>query len=185
MNTKTISAVVINAAKEEFLQKGYPKITVEDIVARAKIKREDFAECFASIEDCCLKVLKSYAQDVKREFKVFEENDNSRQRLSLFLDKFYEDAETLAKEGDPILNLYFDLRNMDNDLSKAVKDILDVRHKWIDEQFIIMLKTESAVDQGDRLMAAVNGLLLLVKLNGDAQMFKNQIIQLRSWIRSM
>ena len=185
MNTKTMSATIIGAAKEVFLQNGYPKTTVEDIVSRAEITKEEFEKCFDSLNDCCLKVLKSYAQDAKRDFKAFEENDNSRQRLSLLLDKFYEDAETLAQEGDPVLNLYYDLRNMDNELSKAVKDILDLRHKWIDEQFIIMLKTESAVDQGDRLMGAVCGLLLLVKLNGDAQMFKNQIIQLRSWIRSM
>jgi len=58
-------------------------------------------------------------------------------------------------------------------------------HEWLDEQFIIMLKTEAAVDQGDRLMAAVSGLLLIAKLTGDAQMFKNQLLQLRSWIRSM
>ena len=74
---------------------------------------------------------------------------------------------------------------MDNELSELIVEILELQHQWLDEQFIIMLKTESAVDQGDRLMSATSGLILLAKLTGDAQMFKNQIIQLRSWIRSM
>ena len=59
------------------------------------------------------------------------------------------------------------------------------KKKWVDEQFIIMLKTQSAVDQVDRLMAALHGLFFLAKLQNDASMFKSQIIQLKSWIRSM
>ena len=48
-----------------------------------------------------------------------------------------------------------------------------------------MLQTQSAIDQGDRLMAALYGLLFLAKLQNNASMFKSQIIQLKSWIRSM
>jgi len=48
-----------------------------------------------------------------------------------------------------------------------------------------MLKTQSAVDQVDRLMVALHGLFFLAKLQNDASMFKSQIIQLKSWIRSM
>lgn len=48
-----------------------------------------------------------------------------------------------------------------------------------------MLKTQSAVDQVDRLMAVLHGLFFLAKLQNDASMLESQIIQLKSWIRSM
>ena len=185
MNERTTATKIVNAAKGEFQKRGYPFTTIDDIVAAADASIEDFNECFKSLEGCCLKVLKSYAQEAKASFKKFDENDNCRQRLSMFLDRFCENADSYAEEGHPIYNLYYDLRNNGDELSDTVKEILEMQHEWIDEQFIIMLKTESAVDQGDRLMAAISGLLLLVKVTGDPQMFRNQIIQLRSWIRSM
>ncbi len=185
MNKRTTVTTIVNAAKTEFQKRGFPATTIEDIVEAAEVTESDFNECFNSLEDCCLKALKSYAQEEKRSFKSLDENDNCRQRLSLFIDNYYENAEIYAEEGHPVFNLYYDVRNMDNELSETVEEILEMQHEWIDEQFIIMLKTESAVDQGDRLMAALSGLLLLVKITGDAQMFRNQLIQLRSWIRSM
>ncbi len=185
MNKKAMAVTIITAAKEEFQKNGFPATTVDGIITNANISKADFENCFSSLEDCCLKVLKSYAQETKQSFRDFDENENCRQRLSLFLDDLYDKAEMLAEEGHPVFNLYYDVRNMDNELSETVEEILEMQHEWIDEQFIIMLKTESAVDQGDRLMAAISGLLLLVKITGDAQMFRNQIIQLRSWIRSM
>lgn len=185
MNKKTTATTIVNAAKGEFQKRGYPFTTIDDIVGAAGVSEADFNECFNSLEDCCLKVLKSYTQETKASFKKIDENENCRQRLSMYLDHFCENAESYADEGHPVYNLYYDVRNNDDDLSETVKEILEMQHEWIDEQFIIMLKTESAVDQGDRLMAAISGLLLLVKITGDAQMFKNQIIQLRSWIRSM
>ena len=185
MNKKTISVTIIDAAKEVFQEKGYPATVVEDIVNAAKVSTDEFDACFNSIDEVCLKVLKSYHKEQKTKFKQYDENDNTRQRLSMLLDAYYDDAESLAEKGCPIFNLYYDVRNMDNDLSESVVEILEMQHEWIDEQFIIMLKSESAVDQGDRVMSAVSGLLLLVKLTGDAKMFRNQIIQLRSWIRTM
>lgn len=185
MNKKATSTIIINAAKEEYQKRGYPATEIDDIIKSAKVSKEEFNEQFSSLEDCCLKVLKSHAQELKRTLKKYDENDNCRQRLSLFLDDLYENAEILANEGHPIFNLYYDVRGLDNEMSSTASETLEMLHEWLDEQFIIMLKTEAAVDQGDRLMAAVSGLLLLVKLTGDAQMFKNQLIQLRSWIRSM
>lgn len=185
MNKRAISATIIDTAKELFHKKGYLATEVDDIVNAANISIQEFEETYSSKENVCKQVLKSYSKDLKAEFKKYEENDNTRQRLSLFLDKYFEDAENIAQNGCPVFNLYYDLCNMNNELSELIGEILEMQHKWFDEQFIIMLKTESAVDQGDRLMSAISGLILLAKLTGDAQMFKSQIIQLRSWIRSM
>ncbi len=184
MNKKTTSAI-ISAARDEYQMCGYPDTSIDHIIKAANVSKAEFDEQFSSLEDCCLKVLKSHAQELKQTFKKYDENENCRQRLSLFLDDLYDNAETLANEGHPVFNLYYDVRNLDNGLSQQAAETLEMMHEWIDEQFIIMLKTEAAIDQGDRLMAAVSGLLLLVKVTGDSQMFKNQIIQLRSWIRSM
>lgn len=129
--------------------------------------------------------MKAYTAEIKKKLQSYEENMNTRQRLSLYLDEFFENAEDIAKNGNAVFNLYCDLRDMDNELSKAAKELLTLQQDWIDEQFITMLKTQSAVDQGDRLMAALHGLFFLAHLKHDSAMFKSQIIQLKSWIRSM
>ncbi|MDG1021782.1 MAG: hypothetical protein P8O77_09865 [Emcibacteraceae bacterium] len=98
---------------------------------------------------------------------------------------FFDNADDIAENGSAMFNLYCALRNMDTDLSDAAEGLLNLQKNWIDEQFVNMLKTQSAVNQGDRLMAALHGLFFLACLKNDAAMFKSQIIQLKSWIRSM
>lgn len=185
MNKKATATTIINAAKEEYQKRGYTATDPRHIFNAAGVSKSEYEAHVSSPEDCCLQVLKSYSKELKQTFRKYDENENCRQRLSLFLDDLHEKAESYASEGHPIFNLYYDVRNMDGELSEQAAETLEMIHEWLDEQFIIMLKTEAAVDQGDRLMAAVSGLLLLVKVTGDAQMFKSQIIQLRSWIRSM
>lgn len=180
-----MSATIIDAAKELFQKKGYPDTSIADIIKAAKVSQDEFDECYKSKQGVCSDVLKSYKKDLKNQFNEYDENVNTRQRLSLYLDAYHEDADNIARHGCPVFNLYCDLRNVKGELSRSVKEILEMQHQWIDEQFVIMIKSESAVDQGDRLMSAINGLILLAKLTGDAAMFRSQLIQLRSWIRSM
>lgn len=185
MNKRASLSAIITAAKEAFQQNGYQKTTLEDIFQATGLSLEEFDEAYGSKEECCLKVLKSYTSEVKKKLQSYEENMNSRQRLSFYLDDFFDNAEDIAENGNAVFNLYCDLRNMDNELAKAAENLLILQKNWVDEQFIIMLKTQSAVDQGDRMMAALHGLFFLAQLQKDASMFKSQIIQLKSWIRSM
>lgn len=185
MNKKTISTAIISAAKQEFQKNGYHNTSIEDITVAANISEDDFIDAIGSKEKCCLKVLKSYQTQVKQNITKYEESFNVRQRLSHYLDDFINNADEIADKGDAIFNLYNDLRDMGNELSKNAENIMKLQHDWIDEQFIRMLKTESAVDQGDRLMAALHGLFFLARLRHNTAMFKSQVIQLKSWIRSM
>jgi AcrR family transcriptional regulator len=164
MNTRAHTKTIIEAAKQEFQNNGYQNTTVEVLINSSGVSKNDFENAVGGKEECCLRVLRSYTQAVKKNLEKFNENINTRQRLGLYLDEYFENAEEISSKGDAIFNLYCDLRNQDNDLSKAVKNIMTIQHDWVDEQFIIMLKTQSAVDQGDRLMAALHGLFFLAHL---------------------
>ncbi|MDG1707201.1 MAG: TetR/AcrR family transcriptional regulator [Emcibacteraceae bacterium] len=185
MNTRTHTKKIIETAKQAFLNNGYQNTTVDALIKASGTDKTDFENAVGGKEECCLRVLRSYTQQVKKNLEKFDENLNTRQRLSLYLEEYFENADEIASKGDAIFNLYCDLRDQDNDLSKAVINIMTIQHDWVDEQFIIMMKTQSAVDQGDRLMAALHGLFFLARLKNDPAMFKSQLIQLKSWIRSM
>ncbi|MCC3862369.1 TetR family transcriptional regulator [Pseudemcibacter aquimaris] len=182
MSSRAITAAIIKAAKKEFQKHGYRKAAMDDIVRAVNAANDD---ADFTKKETCLNVLKSYYNSVKRKLESYEENINARQRLSLYLDEYFQDAETIAKEGNPIFNLYWDLRGQDEELFHEAEKILKLQHKWIDDQFVIILKTENVADQGNRLMAALHGLFFLARLQDDASMFKSQLIQLKSWIRSM
>ncbi|MDG1997321.1 MAG: TetR/AcrR family transcriptional regulator [Emcibacteraceae bacterium] len=185
MNTRAHTKTIIETAKQEFLNNGYQNTTVEALLKSSGVSMSDFENAVGSKEECCLRVLRSYTQAVKKNLEKISKNTNTRQRLSLYIDEYFENAEEISNKGDAIFNLYCDLRTQDDDLSKAVKNIMTIQHEWVDEQFITMLKTQSAVDHGDRLIAALHGLFFLSCLKNDAVMFKNQLIQLKSWIRLM
>ena len=95
MTKKVMSVKILSAAKEVFHKKGYPRAKFEDIVSTAGISTGEFKKYFKSKDDVCLKVLKSYASDLNNQLNEYDENINMRQRLSLFLDAYYYDAEIL------------------------------------------------------------------------------------------
>jgi AcrR family transcriptional regulator len=114
MNKRASTSAIIAGAKEAFQQSGYEKTAVENIFQATGLSLEEFDEAFGSKEECCLKVLKSYTSEVKKKLQSYEENMNSRQRLSPYLDDFFDNAEDIAENGNAVFNFYCDLRNMNN-----------------------------------------------------------------------
>jgi AcrR family transcriptional regulator len=96
-------ARIVYALAEEAAEKGYPEVTVADVVRRAGIARSTFYECFRSKEDCFLETQRyAMAAALERVVAAGGMAENWPQRVSAGLAAFLEfvvEEPALARAG--------------------------------------------------------------------------------------
>ena len=166
-------------------KQGYHKTTLEDIADDVCLPLEQVTACFATKADLCLQVIARHNEHLSEIFSKTEEQSNPRQRLSCLIDSLVDDGENLVKYGCPITRLFLDLKNESPELEKAATALVNRRLDWITEQFHLMSFVDEAPDLAARLAGALYGVTLLSSAAGDETILRNQLNQLKSWIRSM
>ncbi|WP_321394665.1 TetR/AcrR family transcriptional regulator [Emcibacter sp.] len=175
----------VRSAIKLMREKGYHQTTFDDIAEDICVSVKEISDCFKSREDICLQVIAWHDARLSEIFVRTEEHSNPRQRLSCLIDSLIDEADVLVKYGCPITRLYLDLRNEGSKLEKAATKLIIRRLDWIKEQFHLMSFVDEAPDLATRLAGALYGVTLLSSAADDEAMLRNQMNQLKSWIRSM
>lgn len=176
---------VLQVALRLFHERGYDKTGLNDIAAVAGITDKELAGCFSSLEEICFQVIELHLANQSAQFDQVCRTDNPRQRLSLYLDSLAENADALVSGGCPVTNLYFDVKREDQKLAELAATLLQQRRNWVKEQFVLMAMVAQADDLSERLTSAMHGISILAQAMGNARLIRRQVIQLKSWIRSM
>ncbi|MBL4802673.1 MAG: TetR family transcriptional regulator [Emcibacter sp.] len=177
--------ILIQVALRLFHEKGYGKVEMIDIAKAASMSIEEAKVYFASLQDICHQVIEAHGSNQTVLFDDISQNNNPRQRLSLYLDTLVADADVLIVRGCSITNLYFDVKREDSALADHAATLLQQRLDWIREQFVAITRVNNIPDLPERLDGAIHGISILAQVTGDARLIQNQVNQLKSWIRSM
>ncbi len=172
-------------AKRLFHERGYGKATLGQIARAAGMTAQDAGAYYGSLEEICHEVIETYRMAQAMQFEEISANGNPRQRLSLYLDSLADQADDLARCGCPITNLYFDVKREDRELADHAAELMLQRFNWIAEQFVIITRVETSRELPERLTSAIHGIGILAQVRGNARLIRNQVNQLKSWIRSM
>lgn len=177
--------ILVQAAKQLFHLQGYGKTTFRDIAKQAELSIKLTQDHFPTLEDICHAVIEAHMTEQAETFETLCQESNARQRLSLYLDSFSDRAEVLVKEGCALTNLYMDVKREQGALAAHGTELLTARLGWIRQQFVLITRVEDVTDLPERLTSALHGILVMAQVTGDARLIRNQVIQLKSWIRSM
>lgn len=180
-----LSDSLIKAASILYHQKGYGKVRLSELARAAGITTKDFNERYRSQGALCLEVIEAYRQSQAELFKQINRNGNPRQRLSLYLDEFSNEADILVANGCPVNNLYHDVKRMDQALAGPAAELIRQRLDWVSEQFVLITKVERVEELPERLTSALHGIVIMGQATGNPRLIRTQINQLKSWIRSM
>ncbi|TPD61801.1 TetR/AcrR family transcriptional regulator [Emcibacter nanhaiensis] len=183
--TDTTADRLVLSALALMRKQGYHKTTLEDIADDVCLPLDKVTDCFATKADLCLQVLDRHNEHLSEIFSKTEEQSNPRQRLSSLIDSLVDEGESLVKYGCPITRLFLDLKNESPELEQAATALVNRRLEWITEQFRLMSFVDEAPDLAARLTGALYGVTLLSSAAGDETILRNQLNQLKSWIRSM
>lgn len=177
--------ILIQAARQLFQERGYGKVKLSDIARGAGLTLKETQLYFTSPQEICTEVIKSHRQSQHALFEDINQNTNPRQRLSLYLDSLIENTDILITRGCPITNLYFDVKREDHNLASEAAELLKQRLEWIRAQFVEIMRVENNTDLPERLTGAIHGIAILAQVTGNPDLIRNQVNQLKSWIRSM
>lgn len=84
-NTEETRELIIGAAIELFIEKGYSRTTLEDIVKRVNLTRGAFYWNFECKKDILLEVLRRYEDFYREIYTTFEHYDSAIETLASFL----------------------------------------------------------------------------------------------------
>ena len=177
--------ILVQVAKRLFHERGYGKVKLTDIAKNAGISLKETQGYFSSPQDVCLRVIDVHWEEQLAEFDNIDQNSNPRQRLSLYLDSLLENSDEMMSRGCAITNLYFDVKREDPELDDLAAKLLQQRLDWIKEQFVAITRVENITGLPERLDSAIHGISILAQATGNPALIRNQVNQLKSWIRSM
>lgn len=177
--------ILIQVAMRLFQEQGYGKVKLPHIAKVAGISHNEAKSHFSSEQEICHQVIEAHMTNLLAQFEDINLNGNPRQRLSLYLDSLVEDIDSLITYGCPLTNLYFDVRREDKRLADHAKELLLARLTWIREQFVFISRVKDITDVHERLTSAIHGISILAQVLNSETLIKQQINQLKSWIRSM
>ncbi|WP_417624936.1 TetR/AcrR family transcriptional regulator [Paremcibacter congregatus] len=177
--------IVVQVARRLFQAQGFGRTTYSDIAKAMGISAQQVKDYFPDLEDVCHAVISDYLDQQADAFEGFSRESNPRQRLSLYLDSFSADAENLITEGCPMTNLYMDVKRGNAALADHAAKLLQHRLNWTKQQFVLITRVAEVSDQPERLVSALHGIIIMAQVTGDTRLIRSQIIQLKSWIRSM
>ncbi len=177
--------VIVQVALRLFHEQGYGQVNLSQIAKTSGLSTKQVQGLFADKAEICHQVIDVYLKNQAAQFAKIDENTNPRQRLSLYLDSLVEDTDKLISKGCPMTNLYFDLRRSDKLLADHGAQTLQQRLDWIREQFVLITRVAKITDLPERLISATCGISTMAQVTGDKHLIRNQVNQLKSWIRSM
>ena len=176
---------IAEAAGTLIHEKGYHRVSLEEVAAVVATEASVVTSYFSSKEELCQRVMELHRESLTGLFDQTLEHSNPRQRLGQYLDCLAQEAETLVRYGCPITRLYVELQQESSSLAQPAAALFRLRLDWITEQFRMMGKVDEANDFAIRLTGALYGVTLLASAAGDQAVLKAQLLQLKSWIRSM
>jgi len=177
--------ILVQVALRLFHEQGFSKTSLPHIAKGAGMSLKTAQSYFSTTEEICYLVIDCHLENQSRQFDRINENGNPRMRLSLFLDDLVKNADLITRCGCPLTNLYFDVKREDSVLSDHVAKILQNQLKWINEQFVSIMRVEGVTDLPERLISAIHGISVMAEATGNDKLISNQVNQLKSWIRSM
>jgi len=177
--------ILVQVAQRLFHEKGFSKTSLSHIARGAGLSHKMAQNYFSSTREICHQVIDVYLKTQNDQFEKISHNSNARQRLSLYLDQFAEDSDSLVARGCPLTNLYFDVKREDDALAEHAAKLLQNRLDWIKEQFVMVMRVEGVTDLPERLASAIQGIVIMAQVTGNDRLIGHQVNQLKSWIRSM
>jgi len=177
--------ILVQVAERLFSDRGYHKVKFSDIARAGGISTREAQNYFPSKADICHQVIDSHLKRQSARFAEIDQNGNPRQRLSRFLDDIAADADILMARGCPLTNLYFDVHKESGPLAAHAVALMHQRLDWISQQFILITQVDGPADFAERLASALIGISILARVSGSSRLIRNQINQLKSWIRLM
>lgn len=163
--------------------RGFASTTIGDIAAEAGIAPGSIYYYFKTKDDVGRAIADSLLARYRQLLAQWEEPDDPRERLGLYIGMYVNDAGTIMEHGCPIGSLCTELRKVSMDLGDEAAAIFRLTIDWAAQQFSALgLDPEQANANALHLLSSIQGAAVLSNALGSAEPLEREAARLTDWI---
>lgn len=176
---------LLQAGRQLIHRQGVRQTTLADVAHESGVPLGNVYYYFKTKDALVDAVAERLSDDFLARARSFEREPDPRRRLLAFLDAVVANRETFAAHGCPVGSLSQEL-NKDTQATarERVNRALVVRAEWAATQFRAMGRRD-AQELGVRLIACVQGVILMANALREAGVISRQVRELKRWIESI
>lgn len=175
---------LVNAAIEQFHQKGYANTSLADVAEAARISTGNVFYYFRTKSDLARAVVYEWCSLLAGYLEALETEDDPWRRLESFIEQARTMSELYVKLGCPLAGLNRDLRQESDALKSDTTRMYEVQFRWLAAQFELAgMSLVSSREHSRSLMASYHGSLLLAYAQNDPSLINGEVERLKHWLR--
>lgn len=178
-------ARLLEAGRQLIHRQGARQTTLADIARESGVALGNVYYYFKTKDELVDAVAERLSDDFLVRAHALERHIDPRRHLLGFLDSVVANRQTYAAHGCPVGSLSQELnKDIQATARERVTGALVVRSQWAAAQFRAMGRRD-AQELGVRLIACVQGVILMANALHDAGVISRQVRELRRWIESI
>lgn len=177
---------LVEAASEQFHTDGYKGTSLASVAKTAGIPAGNVFYYFKTKADLARAVVDLWCAYIADELGELASIVGPRQQLNAYLQRTEGFGDMYIARGCPLAGLVRDLRQVGEPLASHASRIYEIQYAWLDARFAELGFSPGQCRQHSRrIMAQLQGAVLLSHAQGDASLLSEEVTRLATWIDTL
>jgi AcrR family transcriptional regulator len=177
---------LVEAARTEFHKDGYSGASLASVARTAGIPPGNVFYYFKTKADLGHAVVDLWCAHIAEELDRLAVADDPLLRLKAYLRRTDSFGDIYVARGCPLAGFVRDLRQVGEPLASHASRIYEVQYAWLDERFAELgFQPSQCRQHSRRMMAQLQGAILLSYAQGDAAILSDEVARLGLWVDSL
>lgn len=174
---------IVEVANRLFYQRGYNQTSFSDIAEAAEMSRGNFYYYFKTKDEILEAVLESRLEGIRGMLAEWTATiAEPRERLKRYVQILLNEEQNILRYGCPMGSLTVELSKTQLVLQSHSTEMFEVFFEWLKTQFLALGCGRASRDNALHLLAATQGVSLIVNAFEDSAFLRKEASHLKQWI---
>lgn len=178
---------IVQTANNLFYHQGFNQTSFTDIADELGTPKGNFYHYFKTKEEILDQVIEQRREQIYSMLKQIDaQSDSPADRIKRFLDGLLLNKTGYCRYGSPVGSLINELGKQQDALKNASTELLRLVHDWLVAQLLsASITANDARKHARRLLARLEGTILVAHAFNDADYLTQEIDDLKQWMESL
>ena len=174
---------IVAAANRLFYQRGYNQTSFTDIADEAGVPRGNFYYYFKTKDEILEAVVDYRLDGIRAMLAEWEATIPApRDRLKRYVQILLNEEQDILRYGCPMGSLTVELSKTQLALQSRAQEMFAVFYEWLKQQFLALGCGRASREYALHLLAATQGVVLIVNAFEDSAFLRKEAAKLKQWI---
>jgi TetR/AcrR family transcriptional regulator, transcriptional repressor for nem operon len=185
MSDTTTRDHIVAAADQLFYRQGYEHTSFSDIADVVQISRGNFYYHFKTKDEILDAVINARLAGTRKMLEQWEiAGEQPADRIRSFIDILIANRADIKRYGCPVGTLCSELAKLNHAAQDEANKLFTLFRTWLRRQFALLGREADADELAMHLLARTQGAATLASAFHDETFIKQEVDQMREWLRS-